>query len=315
MSKTNDLIDFMHSLTREMGSEYNRIQKRSTEDLGTAGDQGEENWAAIFRNWLPADYQVVTKGRLLSEKGLASPQVDVIILHPFYPKHLLDKKLYLTAGVAAAFECKNTLRSKDIEKSVKNSKEIRNLINLRQSNYKEELNSPLLYGLVAHSHSWNSENSKPMEVIHNKLIQEDQNTTVHPRECLDFLCVSDLATWTSYKMPMRMANYELKGKRYYKWIPGVQTAFGKSYKEMFRKGSEPNLNFTPIGTLLTRVFKKLALTDKRLEDFSWYFGQAVGGGANLEWRDWDESILSKEARQDLIINEALYHKQGFMGDA
>ena len=96
MSKTNDLVDFMHSLTREMGSEYERIQKRSTEDAGTAGDQGEENWATVFRNWLPADYQVVTKGRLLSEKGIASPQVDVIVLHPFYPKQLLDKKLYFS---------------------------------------------------------------------------------------------------------------------------------------------------------------------------------------------------------------------------
>lgn len=115
MAKTNDLIDFMHSLTREMGSEYARIQKRSTEDPGTAGDQGEENWATIFRNWLPKDYQVVTKGRLLSEKGVAGPQVDVIVLHPFYPAHLLDKKLYLTAGVAAAFECKNTLKSSHIE--------------------------------------------------------------------------------------------------------------------------------------------------------------------------------------------------------
>src|SRR5258706_2694249 len=109
MRNTNDLVDFMRTLTREMGDEYDRIQKRSLEDPGTAGDQGEENWATVFKDWLPPDYQVVTKGRLLSENGIAGPQVDIIILYPFYPKKLLDKKLYLTAGVAAAFECKNTL--------------------------------------------------------------------------------------------------------------------------------------------------------------------------------------------------------------
>jgi hypothetical protein len=35
-----------------MAEEYDRIQKRATEDPGTAGDQGEENWATLLRNWL-----------------------------------------------------------------------------------------------------------------------------------------------------------------------------------------------------------------------------------------------------------------------
>jgi hypothetical protein len=49
----------------------------------------------------------VTKGRILTETGYASPQIDVLILHPSYPKILLDKKMYLSGGVAAAFECMN----------------------------------------------------------------------------------------------------------------------------------------------------------------------------------------------------------------
>lgn len=296
----------MHTITRTMGDEYVRIQKRSTEDQGTAGDQGEENWASLFKDWLPADYQIVTKGRLLSEKGTASPQVDVIVLYPFYPKHLLDKKLYLTAGVAAAFECKNTLKAHHIEKAVKNSIEIRNLVNEKPSTYKDEMYSPIIYGLLAHSHSWNKPNSHPLEIIEEKLIQSDASYVKHPRECLDFVCISDLAVWSSYKQPMSMQTYERDGGYFYDWIPGPLTGFGKSHKSMFKEGSEPNINFTPIGTLLSKLLKKLALNDSRLDKFSWYFGQAVGGGAQLNWRQWPESILSKEAQIDLSNNISKY---------
>jgi hypothetical protein len=285
-----------------MGDEYVRIQKRSTEDQGTAGDQGEENWASLFRDWLPADYQIVTKGRLLSENGIASPQVDVIVLYPFYPKHLLDKKLYLTAGVAAAFECKNTLKAAHIEKSVKNSVEIRNLVNEKQGTYKDEMHSQIIYGLLAHSHSWRKPNSRPLEVIEKRLIESDVTYVKHPRECIDFVCVSDLAVWSSYKQPMTMQLFEHDGNISYGWIPGPQTGFGKSHKGMFKEGSGPYVNFTPIGAFLSKLLKKLALNDSRLSKFSWYFGQAMGGGVELKWRKWSESILSKEAQTDLSFN-------------
>jgi uncharacterized protein DUF6602 len=97
--KSHDLLDFMVTVSREMSLEYDRIQKRAAEDPGTAGDQGEENWAELLRRWLPATYYVVTKGRILSHDGVAGPQVDVLILRPSYPKDLLNKKLYLAAGV------------------------------------------------------------------------------------------------------------------------------------------------------------------------------------------------------------------------
>jgi len=69
-----------------MAEEYDRIQKRATEDPETAGDQGEENWATLLRQWLPS-----------------------------YPQILLDKKLYLAGGVAVAFECKTTLKAAHVK--------------------------------------------------------------------------------------------------------------------------------------------------------------------------------------------------------
>ena len=47
-----DLYEFMRQLSDEMAAEYRRIQMRATEDPGTAGDQGEENWAELLRGWI-----------------------------------------------------------------------------------------------------------------------------------------------------------------------------------------------------------------------------------------------------------------------
>jgi hypothetical protein len=97
----------------EMAAEYQRIYNRSTQDPGTAGDEGENNWASFLAEWLPG-YQIVTKGRVLFPDGEASPQLDVIVLSGAYPKRLLEKKLFLSSGVIAAFECKTTLRSEHL---------------------------------------------------------------------------------------------------------------------------------------------------------------------------------------------------------
>src|SRR5258706_15206214 len=111
----------MRSVTDGLAQEYDRIQKRTREDPGTAGDQVEENWAELLRNWLPATYPVVTKGRIVSENGIASPQVDVLVLQPSYPLSLRNKKLYFAGGVVAAFECKLTLRANHIKKALENA--------------------------------------------------------------------------------------------------------------------------------------------------------------------------------------------------
>src|SRR5687767_13367978 len=111
----NDLFNYMRDATHEMQSGYERIQKRSREDPGTAGDNGEENWRDLLRKWLPATYHVRTKGRIMNIHGDCSPQVDVIVLSPSYPPSLLDRKEYLEGGVVAAFECKVTLRPRDIQ--------------------------------------------------------------------------------------------------------------------------------------------------------------------------------------------------------
>jgi hypothetical protein len=102
----HELEEFLAQDRAEIAAEYKRIYQRSTEDPGTAGDEGEENWAELLREWSPPSYQVVTKGRIIFPDGTATPQIDVLVLRGTYPPRLLTKKLYLSSGVVAAFECK-----------------------------------------------------------------------------------------------------------------------------------------------------------------------------------------------------------------
>src|SRR5579864_7944483 len=144
----------MSQISQEMASEYARIRARAREDPGTAGDEGEENWAEILRGWLPATYQVETKGRLIGHDGRMTPQVDIVVLKPSYPRRLLKKKVFLAGGVAAAFECKATLTAAHVATAVETCTKVKSLFEPRQGSPYRELRSPIVFGLLAHSHSW-----------------------------------------------------------------------------------------------------------------------------------------------------------------
>lgn len=295
-AKTNDLVDFMNSITREIAEEYNRIQKRATEDPGTAGDQGEENWATLFRNWLPPTFQIVTKGRILGHNGIASPQIDVIILQPEYPKHLLDKKLYLVGGVLAAFECKVTLTAKHVEDFVKNSIAIKELIPKQKGSPYKELQSQILYGLLAHTHSWKGEKSTPLENIESKLWQSDESFITHPVLTPDLICVADLATWSSSKVvfigPNQIPDWNQMVHLY-----GPNGSATSGYVCHSEKIENQTQHFTPIGALLTDLLNKLSWVVPSLRTLSLYFtaSNIQGAGAGT-MRKWDSSIYSEEIR-------------------
>ena len=128
----HDLHDFIASSQKRLQEAYNRIQKRASEDPGTAGDQTEENWAELLREWLPPYFQVETKGRILAASGEASPQVDILVLMPAYPRGLLKEKLYMAGGIAAAFECKTTLKADHIRSALQTSSKIQRVMPKRE---------------------------------------------------------------------------------------------------------------------------------------------------------------------------------------
>ena len=294
--KKHDLHDFMVQVTQEMATEYDRIQKRATEDPGTAGDQGEENWRELLQGWLPPKYSVVTKGRIIGADGGTSGQVDVLILKDSYPEKLLNKKLYLAAGVAAAFECKTTLKAAHIEQAVQTSAEIKSLYPARKGTPYKELHPSVIYGLLAHSHVWKGPNSTPEENISKALHESDERYAQHPRDSLDILCVADLTSWTSSRVALAI----FPGNESLSAIFGPQGSVISSFNRQKTSDSHGN-TFTPIGRLISYLSRRLAWEDPSLRSLAAYY-RAVnlgdsGGGAQ---RRWAPNIYSDEVRREMM---------------
>jgi hypothetical protein len=297
--KSHDLFDFMSQITEEIASEYKRIQKRATEDSGTAGDQGEENWATLLRDWLPPTYQVVTKGRIINHDGKTSPQVDVIVLKSSYPKKLLDKKLYLAAGVAAVFECKITLKSSHITKALETCIEIKSFFTPKQGSPFKDLNTPIIYGLLAHSHSWKGERSSPVENITNQLFEEDIRLVKHPREMIDFVCVADLGSWIASKRSRLFINQILNPKVIFNQAAYSLTAFC-GYVGHTNKFENQVDDFSPVGALIFSLFYRLAWENEEYRSLANYYEMTniSGAGSGLV-KEWKTEIYSEETKLKL----------------
>lgn len=299
VSQRHDLFEFMKQMSGEMASEYSRIQKRTAEDPGTAGDQGEENWATLLRQWLPRNLQVVTKGRILGHDGYASPQVDVLVLDDIYPEKLLDKKHYLAAGVVAAFECKTTLRAAHISKAVENSVKIKSLYPKRYGSPYRELRSPIVYGLLAHSHSWTAEKSQPEKNIENLLLTADGEKVHHPCFQLDLLCVADLASWCSSVQTFHRQRLDADFLGFVQRKFGVD-AYAATFYMCHSNLLEQSDGFTPIGALISKLTKKLAWENSSLRNLADYYSAVNIGGASRGWsRSWPISIYHEEIQADI----------------
>lgn len=310
--KTHDLYDFMRQLSDEMAAEYDRIQKRATEDPGTAGDQGEENWAELLRGWLPRTYEVVTKGRIIGVDGHTSPQVDVLVLKDVYPKKLLNKKLYLAAGVAAVFECKTTLKADHIEKAMKTCAAIKNLYPIREGTPYKELHTPIVYGVLAHSHSWKGPNSTPENNIEQKLRESDKVHVSHPRLGLDLLCVSDLTTWTLFKVVQGIkVAHALSNDVRVLLMQAEARKLNLSLTSHIKHcpfPSEQVEHFTPIGSLISNLSKLLAWEDGTLRCLAdYYLDLKMPGGGDGYMRWWDNSVYSVAVRKRLETSD-LYNR-------
>ena len=250
-----------------------------------------------MRGWLPRTYEVVTRGRIISQDGRTSPQVDVLVLKDVYPEKLLNKKLYLAAGVAAAFECKTTLKAKHIDEAVKTCAEIKNLYPVREGTPYKELHAPIVYGLLAHSHSWKTPNSTPETNIKQKLLESDKLHVSHPHECLDLLCVADLGTWISSKMtfvgPRVIRDYESTPFS----VCGPEGAALSMHIGYTPSSAHQVQHFTPIGTLISDLTQRLAWEDQTLRDLADYYRlTGISGSGGGDFRYWSSSIYSESVR-------------------
>ena len=303
-STPHELENFMEQVTSEIGAEYLRIRSRAAEDPGTAGDQGEENWAELLREWLPPTYRIVTKGRILSSDGRASPQVDVLVLKDVYPEKLLNKKLYLSAGVAAAFECKTTLTAKHIEQAAQTCVEIKSLYADRTGTPYQEIHSPIVYGLLSHSHSWKGAGSTPAANVGRQWIQADRDYSQHPKNSLDLICVSDLGLWSPAKFtfiatPDFKADPKLESLR--PFFPDPIGTARIAYSGYIPTRDHPRLKYTPVGAFMVRLYNALAWENEPLRGLADYFTlSGIGGNGEGMFRHWPISIYSEELQSSIL---------------
>ncbi len=293
----HDIHDFISKSQADLQAEYERIQKRATEDPGTAGDQGEENWATLLREWLPNYFHIVTKGRILTATGYTSPQVDVIVLHPSYPQILLDKKLYLSGGVIAVFECKTTLTSAHVKNAVKTSANLKRALPKREGSPYKELYSAIIYGLLSHSHSWKGRNSRPIENIEKALWESDETHVQHPRECIDFITVADLASWHVTKTPYLGSFCNSNND-------GIEKQNGHAYTSYVCGcigGNMQRAHFSPVGALLSGLFSRFAWNFPDMRQLEEYFRKVdLLGFGEGNMRSWDVSIFSEDVKERIV---------------
>lgn len=298
----SDLRDFVEQAAVEMRKEYERIRSRACEDPGTAGDEGEGNWAELLRRWLPAHYHVRTKGRILGSSGEASRQLDVVVLFPEYPPGLLEKKIYLAGGVAAVFECKLTLRRKHLTTTIQRAAEFQEKFGLRLGTPRTEMFGPISYGLLAHSHEWKRPGSDPAESIENALWEEDERHVDHPRKMLDIVCVADLGTWTAHKSPVLV---EPKPHEHREALASSgfmeRSARMEARHAAINGGAGFDTTALAIGEFLTAQLSRLAFEDTRLQRVAWALrnGQFSRAGQG-RLRSWELNIFSKEIRDRLL---------------
>jgi hypothetical protein len=292
------LLDFLLQVSAQIQAEYERIRRRAVEDPGTAGDQGEENWASVLRGWLPSVVPRCHKGEIDRSGRLYQSQVDVIVLKPAYPSALADKKLYMAAGVAAAFECKTTLKRRDVEDSVRTAAKVKALLSPRVGTQHQETHTPLVYGLLAHSHVWKSPESKPHEIIRGALNLTDALVCEHPRLQIDLICVADLTVWTQDTTPF--VGPATWGARWETMAPimgpdgGIITSFVEHNEPPAMSGK-----FNPIGLCIMDITRRLGWEDRSCRDLANYYRSVLSFSGFGTQRHWPNSIFSHSTMQRL----------------
>ncbi|MFJ3419611.1 DUF6602 domain-containing protein [Streptomyces sp. NPDC086082] len=276
--KHPEMESYFRQATIEMQSEYERIQARAVEDPGTAGDEGEENWAALFRRWLPGDLQVVTKGRILCGSGIPTDQVDIVVLSPSYPHGLLNKKMYLASEVLAVFECKATLKKSHIEKTIQSASKAKDAICAAHDR-------EIIYGLVSHSYSWISPKKNVIDRVSGLIDQAGREYVKHPNSSLDVLCVADLGSWIA-RAEFTEESYGRGVATYHSGPPTVGAALT-----------------SPIGRMINHTLRRLSFIDSKYRALSAYFGMTGLEGVG-EWnasrvRVWDESDIGRRGVQPI----------------
>lgn len=304
--RVHDLRQFFAKADAEIASDYERIRSKSRQDPGSAGDEGENVWQQLLKRWLPPSYHIAKKGQVIFPDGSLSPQVDLVVLKPGYPEGLRDIPTYLSDGVLAIFECKNTLNKGEILKTVDNCRKTKALFGRGTGSPYKEIVNPVFYGLLAMGHAWKSKPDQVVEHVNN-LIYEAEADTLFPDQLIDAVLISGLASWGRSFMIMGgpPPNCGQETERLH-----FHTSLMFTTKDLNVGLQLENLTFSPVGNFVHYITKRFAHLDRLYVDFSRYYSRVITSGVySGRYRVWPGSYFSPAVQEKLVAGVQIDHAE------
>lgn len=326
----HDLFSQMERLSQNLSRDYQDIRARYAKNKNTevAGAAAVKAWAKVLSGLLPSQYKVFTNGTIISSDDRTSPEIDILVVKGEHPQHLLEQNVFLAAGVAAAFECKLTLSASDIKKYLEVCKKVKNLCPARFGTPYRELQSPIIYGLLALSHPWKKRSAKPDKRIVKELstLKSVNELGWHPRHFIDLISVADLNTWVVSKVVyhhvIKDANsglelaFSQKAAAHIsmKHTPFVAVSYGDiSYAR--KTNEKPTYSILGFSANLMNM---LAREDIVLRDMANYYRLALSdppgsrrfppGKMGFSMK-WDYAVLSEHVRNAFSTNDFEYETE------
>lgn len=246
---------------REVEEEYHRLHAKAVQDPQHAGHGGEATWIRLFEEWLPPAYEVGSRKYIVPEEGDETFETDIVVFNPGYPERLRQREEVLAGGIAAAFSVKLTLDASGLRDAVSRGARLRRAAKPRFGSPRGEALGAFAFGLLAHSHSWQRPGSTPRENLKTNLWDLDHEYCAHPRETLDFVCVADLTTVSTFRMPY-MPQHLLQLHP----PPGVDIRDGTVMTAMTMADEENTPG--PVAVLVASLLVRLAQADPSVAPFA-----------------------------------------------
>ena len=287
MSEEKQARQHHHEQLVEWGEQAQRVYEKAHADARAdpqrSGHIGEETWAAFLREWLPERYEVRTRRYIIPEVGDDNFETDIVVLRPSYPRALRDSVDVLASGVAAAFSVKLTLLPEGIRDAAARSVRLRRSMRPREGSPRTELHGEYPFGLLALSHTW-----KPGDQTAFKSnLLSLQETTEHPRDLLDFICVPDLGCATAARVP-------------YLPVQAMEVMSGgktRTHATAASYGlSDPEKSISPVASFISGLLTRLSFHDPELRVLAQGLrADGTQGNAEGMMRYWaPEQVYSEE---------------------
>jgi len=288
---------WVQGVERDIQEDYDRLHTaaQAWDKIQQAGHGGESTWARMLEEWLPPDYEVGLRKYLIPEVGDDTFETDLVIFRPSYPKALRKREEVLGGGIAAAFSIKLTLDAAGIRDGFERARDIRRGQAMLVGTPRREMLGSFPIGILAHSHDWKADGSTPLENVARNCLDSDIEVCAHPRETVDLICVADLATWTTFRVPYFPPAAAVH-------TPGISaTQVREGYAISSIVGTDPTGTPSPVASFLANLMARLSYDDPTIAPMANSYNAmgSQGRGAGLQ-RMWElADVFSPEVLQRL----------------